>query len=229
MATHGAHFTPSAQIFSTGQTQDQDWMLDFYDDAIVEFDAAVAALVEVLRERGVLDHTLIVIYSDHGMRSDARQRTPLVFVFPERERAERVTANVQNLDIAPTIVDFLGLEVPAWMHGRSLLDGAEVALRPVFSTGFRGDALRRIVPHGPFETDATAAGPPFFSMGSLTMIVGQRVYTLDLTQPAIEIHDLADHTAPSGEDDLPTEAAAGRILVDHLRERGWDVGGLPFP
>ncbi len=229
MATHGAHFTPSDQIFSAGQTQDEDWMLDFYDDAILDFDGAVAALVEVLRERGVLDHTLIVIYSDHGMRSDARHRTPLMFVFPEGDRAGRVTANVQNLDIAPTIVDFLGLEVPTWMHGRSLLDGTDGAVRPVFSTGFRGDALRRIVPRGPFETDATAAGPPFFSMGSLTMIVGQRVYTLDLTHPALEIQDLPDHTAPNGEDDLPTEAAAGLILVDHLRERGWDVDGLPNP
>ena len=229
MATHGAHFTPSAQIFSAGHTQDKDWMLDFYDDAILEFDGAVAALVEVLRERGVLDHTLIVIYSDHGMRSDARQRTPLMFVFPEGDRAGRVTANVQNLDIAPTIVDFLGLEVPTWMHGRSLLDGAAVAGRPVFSTGFRGDALRRIVPRGPFETDATVAGPPFYSMGSLTMIVGQRVYTLDLTHPALEIHDLTDHTAPSSEDDLPNAETAGRILVDHLREKGWDVSGLPNP
>jgi len=229
MATHGAHFSPSAPRFSDGQTQDQDWMLDFYDDAILEFDGAVGSLVEVLRERGVLDNTLIVIYSDHGMRSDARLRTPLMFVFPGGEHAGRLEANVQNLDIAPTVIDYLGLEVPQWMHGRSLLAGPMPTLRPVFSTGFRGDALRRLVPGGPFEVDPGAAGPPFHSMGRLSMIVGQRVYTLDLVQPGLEVHDLPDHAAPCPESDLPDAKAAARQLVDHLRQRDWDVAGLPNP
>lgn len=229
MATHGTHFTPSTQYFSAGQTQDQDWMLDFYDDAILEFDGAVAALVEVLRERGILDNTLIIIYSDHGMRSDARHRTPLMFVFPKGDRSGRITTNVQNLDIAPTIVDYLGLTVPTWMHGRSLLGDPTSDPKPVFSTGFCRDALRRVVPRGPFEVDTTAAGPPFFSMGSLSMIVGQRVYSLDLVKPELGFHDLTDHTAPSPEADLPTIGTAGRLLVDHLQESGWDITGLPDP
>ena len=227
MATHGPHFTPSVQHFSAGQTQDQDWNLDFYDDAILEFDGAVGDLVEILRERGVLNNTLIIIYSDHGMASNARQRTLLMFVFPEGDRAGRITGNVQILDIAPTIMDFLGLEVPTWMHGRSLLGDSTGDQRPVFSTGFRGDALRRIVSGGPFEVDADAAGPPFFSMGHVSMIIGQRVYSIDLTNSELDVHDLTDHTAPYPEADLPTAEKAGQLLVDHLRKNGWDVAGLP--
>jgi arylsulfatase A-like enzyme len=229
MATHGGHFSPSSPHFSEGKNQEQDWMTDFYDDAILEFDVAVGDLVETLRERGVLDNTLIIIYSDHGMHSNARLRTPLMFLFPGGKPTGRITTNVQNLDIAPTIVDFLGLEVPAWMHGRSLLEDASDAARPVFSTGFRVDALRRVVPDGPFEVDAKAAGPPFFSMGRVGMIVGQRVYSLDLVHPGLTVHDLSDHTSPLLESDLPTAESAGKILVDHLRERGWDVTGLPAP
>jgi arylsulfatase A-like enzyme len=229
MATHGGHFSPSSPHFSAGQNQDQDWMIDFYDDAILEFDGALGDLVETLRERGVLGNTLIIIYSDHGMRSNARLRTPLMFLFPGGDRTGRITANVQNLDIAPTIVDFLGLEVPAWMYGRSLLDGEGDAVRPVFSTGFRGDALRRIVPDGPFEVDAAATGPPFFSMGRVGMIIGQRVYSLDLVHLGLAVHDLPDHTSPLPESDLPTAESAGKILVRHLRDRGWDVTGLPEP
>jgi hypothetical protein len=229
MATHGAHFTPSMQHFSAGQTQNQDWNLDFYDDAILEFDGAMGNLVEIMRERGVLGNTLIIIYSDHGMRSNARQRTLLMFIFPGGDHAGRITGNVQNLDIAPTIVDYLGLEVPTWMHGRSLLGGSTGAAPPVFSTSFRGDALRRIVADGPFEVDATAAGPPFFSMGRLSMIFGQRVYSFDLINPALDIQNLTDHTAPYSESDLPTAEVAGGLLVDHLRQRGWDVLGLPDP
>ena len=204
-------------------------MLDFYDDAILEFDVVVGDLVETLRERGVLENTLIVIYSDHGMGSDARQRTPLMFIFPGGEPTGRITANVQILDIAPTIVDFLGLEVPTWMHGRSLLTEAAEEPRPVFSTGFRGDALRRVVPDGPFEVDASAAGPPFYSMGRISMIVGQRIYSLDLVKPGLAIGDLADHTARLPEVELPSVEKAGEILLDHLKNRGWDVTRLPDP
>ena len=89
--------------------------------------------------------------------------------------------------------------------------------------------MRRIVADGPFEVDATAAGPPFFSMGRLSMIVGQRVYSFDLINPALDIHDLTDHTAPYPEADLPTAETAGQLLVDHLRQTGWDVLGLPDP
>ncbi len=229
MATHGGHFSPSEPHFSAGQNQDRDWMINFYDDAILEFDGAVGELVETLRERGVLGNTLIIIYSDHGMSSNARLRTPLMFLFPGGEWAGKISNNVQNLDIAPTIVDFLGLEVPDWMHGRSLFEDQGIASRPIFSTGFRDDALRRIVPKGPFEIDAALAGPPFFSMGRVGMVIGQRVYSLDLVHPGLTFHDLADHTAPLSEADLPSAASASAILVDHLRERGWDVSGLPDP
>jgi len=226
MTTHGDKFHLSRKHFSEGQIQDRGWKLDFYDDAILEFDSSISTLVEVMRDRGVLNNTLIVFYSDHGMKSNARQRTPLMFIFPEGDHAGRIAANVQNLDIAPTIVDFLGLEVPAWMHGRSLLGDVADDRRPVFSTGFRGDALRRVVPRGPFEVDADATGPPFFSMGHVSMIVGQRVYSIDLTNSALEVHDLAGHTAPYPEFDLPNAVEAGRLLIDHLRVNGWDVKGL---
>lgn len=229
MSTHGGVFHPTSPHFSAGKTQVRDWMIDFYDDAILEFDQALGELIETLRTRGVLESTLIIIYSDHGMSSNARLRTPLMFLFPSGERAGRLTGNVQNLDIAPTIVDFLGLKVPDWMHGRSLLGKQGDRARPVFSTGFRGDVLRRIVPDGPFEVDASAAGPPFYSMGRVGMIIGQRVYSLDLVHPELAVHDLDDHTAPLSETELPPAAAAAATLYDHLRERGWDLTGLPDP
>ena len=78
-------------------------MVDFYDDAIREFDGAVGELVEILRARGVLGNTLIIIYSDHGMGSNARLRTPLMFLFPGGELTGGVSTNVQNLDIAPRL------------------------------------------------------------------------------------------------------------------------------
>ena len=92
MATHGGYFSPSIPNFSAGKNQDRDWLVDFYDDAILEFDGAVGDLVETLRTRGILGNTLIIIYSDHGMRSNARHAHALD-VPVSRRRADRTDYN----------------------------------------------------------------------------------------------------------------------------------------
>jgi len=226
MGTHGSHFQPTRREFSAGLTQDRGWIMEFYDDAIWEFDLAVRELLAVLAERGVLEHTVVVIYSDHGLNSDSRHRAPLLFRFPAAEFAGRIAANAQAVDIAPTLLDYLGAEIPAWMTGRSLLDGAADPRRPVFSTRFREDLLERMVDRGPLQVDADRSGPPFFTIGSLIMVVGQRVYTLPLTGAPLEVHDLPDHTAPLPEAELPTATAAVAMMVAHLAGQGYDVSGL---
>jgi hypothetical protein len=229
MGTHGARFNLLDQIFSAGMDQDSGWMPEFYDDAIREFDRAVGRLLAVLQARGVLENTLVVIYSDHGMKSDSRQRTPLIIRFPGGALAGSVAGNVQCLDIAPTILDYLGVGVPRWMAGKSLLGAPPDPLRPVFSTRFRGDSLERVVPGGPFAVRIAPAGQPFGSMGSLIMVIAQRVYSLDLVGRDFEIHDLPDHTAPVAEADLPGADSAAAMMVAHLASRGYDVSGLVLP
>jgi hypothetical protein len=100
--------------------------------------------IEALRKRGVLDRTLIVVLSDHGttlgrshdffqwrMRWDTRTshpsdfyeeqvRVPLVFLHPSL-RPHRVDQPVALLDLAPTVLDFLGVPSPPSFEGRSLL------------------------------------------------------------------------------------------------------------
>lgn len=229
MGTHGARFNPTRRVFSASLEQDRGWITEFYEDAILDFDVAAQRVMELLHERGVLGNTLVVFYSDHGMASDSRHRTLLMFHFPSRAHAGRIRGNVQLVDVAPTILDHLGAEVPDWMNGRSLLAGTPDPRRPVFSTRFREDALERVVARGPFKIDRGRAGPPFYSMGSLFMIVGQRVHSLDLAAGVVGIHDLPDHTAPLVADELPSSETVGTMLVEHLAERGYDVSGLPRP
>ena len=50
MGTHGARFSPKEQVFSAGKdlTNQEVWDRDFYDDAILEFDQAIAGLMDEL-------------------------------------------------------------------------------------------------------------------------------------------------------------------------------------
>jgi hypothetical protein len=66
-------------------------------------------------------------------------------------------------------------------------------------------------------------------MGSLIMVIAQRVYSLDLVGRDFEIHDLPDHTAPVAEADLPGADSAAAMMVAHLASRGYDVSGLVLP
>jgi arylsulfatase A-like enzyme len=122
MGTHGPLFLPSEQLFSAGQEQTQEWMPDYYDDSILTFDSYMRGIYDELAASGKLDNTVLIIYSDHGMEYEI-QRLPLMFLFPNSEFAGRIKNNVQNLDVAPTILGYLEIPIPAWMEGHSLLSG----------------------------------------------------------------------------------------------------------
>jgi arylsulfatase A-like enzyme len=62
------------KIFSSGETQDKSWIPDFYDDAILDSDQYVKNLFDYLENSGKIDNTLVILYSDHGMRGMRRKR-----------------------------------------------------------------------------------------------------------------------------------------------------------
>ncbi|HRT06720.1 MAG TPA: sulfatase-like hydrolase/transferase, partial [Kiritimatiellia bacterium] len=111
METHGPKFHLERPVFSAGREQKEAFETDFYDDSILELDAAFARIVRALEAAGQLDDTILVLSSDHG-KGWGSGRIPLVFWFPDGARAGRIRANVQNVDVAPTILDALGLPVP---------------------------------------------------------------------------------------------------------------------
>lgn len=122
MGTHGPKFSFSEQVFSAGQEQSQEWMPDFYDDSILTFDGYIRDIYNELESSGELDNTILIIYSDHGQAYDL-QRVPLMIRFPNGEFSQTMKSNVHNLDVAPSILDYLEFPIPGWMKGRSLLNG----------------------------------------------------------------------------------------------------------
>jgi arylsulfatase A-like enzyme len=106
-----------------------------YDAEIAFVDRHVGGLVDELARRGLLDDTVVVVTSDHGEEFldhrgvehgrtlyDEQLRIPLVMRFPDPAlRGRKVAARARQIDVVPTVLDYLGLPAPAEVRGRSLL------------------------------------------------------------------------------------------------------------
>ena len=97
-------------------------------------DDGVARLLAYLKEEGELDNTVVLYTSDQGFMLgehdyidkrwiyDESLRIPLLVRYPARVRAgSRSDDLVNNTDLGPTLLALAGVEVPAYMQGRSLL------------------------------------------------------------------------------------------------------------
>ena len=108
-----------------------------YYGMMSEVDAQVGRLIEHLESTGEYENTLIVFGSDHGEQLgdhwlfakysyfDQAFHIPLILRDPRAEadggRGRVVEAFTENIDVMPTIVDWLGGEVPIACDGESLL------------------------------------------------------------------------------------------------------------
>lgn len=131
--------------YLTGQAamsaDDFQVLQDCYDAALASLDEEIGSLVAWLRQRRLLDDTLLIITSDHGENlgdhglmshayslHDTLLHVPLLVRYPARFPAgKRVAEQVQLTDLFPTILDAAGLKLPAVrapLQGRSLLASA---------------------------------------------------------------------------------------------------------
>ena len=104
-------------------------------DYLVEvehFDSMVARAIESLEKRGLLENTIIVVTSDHGMPFprakaslyDLGSRVPLAIRWPAgiAEAGREVDSFVNLSDLAPTFLAATGVEIPRMMSARSMTD-----------------------------------------------------------------------------------------------------------
>lgn len=107
-----------------------------YDEGIRHLDAEIGRLVRQLEDRGLLMNTLIILTSDHGEAfyehgrwghgavldfHEEILRVPLLIRYPMLAGGTRVSELVSLIDIAPTILDAVGIEAEPEMEGASLL------------------------------------------------------------------------------------------------------------
>jgi N-sulfoglucosamine sulfohydrolase len=115
-----------------------------FQGAIRKMDAAVGTVLDALEGAGLLQNTLVVFTTDHGIPFprakcslyDPGISTAFILRWPERGWAGGKTYSelVSNIDNLPTLLDAAGIEMRKNVQGRSfapLLDGKEYQPRDV--------------------------------------------------------------------------------------------------
>lgn len=134
-----------------------------YAGEISYLDQELGRLFEHLRGEGLWDDTLVIITSDHGETFwehgdfwnhglcvyDTTLRVPLIFKLPGgRHGGSEIDRPLSNVDVAPTVLELLGLARGAGLDGRSLAgewagDGSSPATeeRMIFSAATQPPAV----------------------------------------------------------------------------------------
>ena len=132
-------FTPDELVDWKYQRYLQDYLR-----CILSVDENVGRILEYLDQHGLADNTVVVYTSDQGFflgehglfdkryMYEESLRAPLVIRYPDRIQPSQVCQElVQNLDIAPTILEMAGADIPDEMQGKSL--------RPLFKSPENAD------------------------------------------------------------------------------------------
>ncbi len=124
---------------------------DRYDTIVHFCDEQIGRLIAHLRKLRLDRNTLVIITADHGeeLRDHGRAghghslydellRVPLIFHLPGKLPAGSISERVSTVDIAPTILDVLGLPAPPYYQGQSLVSqagGGGLSARTIFAEG----------------------------------------------------------------------------------------------
>jgi arylsulfatase A-like enzyme len=196
--------------------EDLQYLVDAYDDEIAYFDTQFARLIEELDRRGLSGNTMIVVASDHGEEFlqehghvkhcralyDASTATPLVLRIPGVIREQPITVPVENIDIAPTILDYLGIDTSGF--------------------GFEGSSLRPVI-----EGGGKLREHRFSLQGAQRSVDdGERKLIVKLTTGDRQLYDLASD--PGERTNLldPEDGAADPLDAALAQWRKWVERGV---
>lgn len=158
----------STPAWRFGQLLGEDGMREYlgvYYGMVSMMDANLGRILAELERLGEADNTLVVFTADHGDMQgghgmydktsysmyEETTRVPLLLRYPGRIPAGQTRAtHAGTCDVSPTILDYLGFEVPQTLAGRSLrasIDGSEDMERPMFAERDRSAWGSEVPPH----------------------------------------------------------------------------------
>jgi arylsulfatase A-like enzyme len=179
--------------------EDLAHLVDLYDENLLSADSLLGALVDGLRAKGMLDSTIVVVFSDHGeaflehgkvlhghqvfreeLRVPLLVRFPTAMAIPPHRREEAV----QLSDLMPTLLAALGIPGSARTQGRNLM--------PLFAGHDAPVARAALVSHG---IEATSLQEGDLKYIRLRPRYGVGGWLFDLANDPGELHDLAPDRA----------------------------------
>ncbi len=206
---------------------DVEYVRDLYDEDILYQDAELGRLLDLLREKALLEQTVLIIISDHGEEFaehgdwehgnrlyEEQIRIPFVLRIPGRDGA-RLETPISLADLPPTVLGLFGLRGPPAAQGRDasslLLDGEGNRAGSIFAeevTNVRGGDLRTLV-DGQWKLIRRADGD------AEDASVSYRLFDLE-SDPGEQI------------DRAPSDPGRLRILREELQRRSrWLDRGTP--
>jgi arylsulfatase A-like enzyme len=168
-----SHLTPepckhvriiSAKKLSAGTTASQ--LRSCYDQMVQYADREVGGFLDWLDKTGRLEHSIVIISSDHGesfednwfvhggprLQSGLIQ-VPLLVHLPGQQSGTRIPQPAEQVDILPTVLDAVGIPIPAWAEGVSLLPatrGQKLADHYIFSMNLETEPAFSVIKDGTF-------------------------------------------------------------------------------
>jgi choline-sulfatase len=129
--------------------EDIEYIMSLYDCEILHNDYYFQEFINFLKEKNLYDDSLIVVLGDHGEQFDEHGElyhglsiyneeihVPIIIKFPNTEfRGYRPNFIMTQVDIVPTILDYIGIQIPKSIDGISVLSYLEK----------RTDSIDRIV------------------------------------------------------------------------------------
>lgn len=95
-------------------------------------DAQIGRLIESLKQQGLYDNTIIILWGDHGWKLgehgmwckhtqfEVDNHVPLLLKVPgQKSKGSQVDGFVEFVDIYPTLCDLAGIEIPTHLQGES--------------------------------------------------------------------------------------------------------------
>lgn len=119
-----------------GWMKDYDGSMRKYHQLIHGMDVAVGMIMDAVEKQGLSDNTMIIFTSDNGHFNGSKSmggklhayeegsKAPLLVYYPRSSKMGQeinCDALVGNIDMAPTILQAAGLEIPRRMQGKSFL------------------------------------------------------------------------------------------------------------
>lgn len=108
-----------------------------YNEYILNSDQAFGDFIGFLKKNGRWENTLLIVSSDHGDSFEdgishhqgehlyqQLIHIPLMIRLPGQNYGQRIDAAASQVDIAPTVLNYLKMPIPSWMDGESLGLGA---------------------------------------------------------------------------------------------------------
>ncbi|MGJ4858530.1 sulfatase-like hydrolase/transferase [Labrys sp. La1] len=118
------------------------WHLSGYYGMVKRLDEAFGRLIDALKSLDMLDDTIVMFTSDHACHFKTRNseykrschesaiRVPSMITGPGFMSGGQVQALFSTIDVAPTLLDAAGLDIPAAMAGRSIMPVIRDARQP---------------------------------------------------------------------------------------------------